>query len=268
MHWKNIYRGFMMGAIDVVPGVSGGTIALVLGIYDQLILSINGLFSKDWRKHLSFLIPLGIGIVSAVWLLSGLLEWLFEHHPKPTQFAFLGLILGVLPYLLKRSGASENFRVTHYLMLLIGVVIAGSLAFLHGNEAFVIVDIHLREYVFLFFAGFLGSTAMILPGISGSLVLLIIGAYGTVINAVSQLKFDILIVVAAGIGVGIIVMSKIIKYFLTHYAYATYAVVIGLVIGSIFVIFPGWPQTTFELITSAVAFFTGLAVAYLLALRQ
>ncbi|WP_017473818.1 DUF368 domain-containing protein [Amphibacillus jilinensis] len=264
MEWRNIYRGMLMGASDVVPGVSGGTIALVLGIYDQLIVSINGLFTKDWKKHLGFLIPLGVGVVGAILLLARAIEWLFDHYPKPTQFVFLGLILGILPYLFRKSEAKVNFKLSHYLLLLVAIIFAASLNFLHGDEAFVITEVNITTYFYMFSSGFLASTAMILPGISGSLILLIIGTYGTLIHAVNELHIDILIAVALGIGLGILTMSKIIKYFLTHYTHATYATVIGLVIGSIVVIFPGWPTAGAELILSILAFALGLAIAYLL----
>src|SRR5699024_9875358 len=92
MEWKNIYRGMMMGASDLVPGVSGGTIAVLLGIYDQLIASINGLFSKDWKKHLSFLIPLVLGVGSAILAFSHLISWLLKNHESLTHYFFLGLI--------------------------------------------------------------------------------------------------------------------------------------------------------------------------------
>ncbi|PXW89175.1 putative membrane protein [Streptohalobacillus salinus] len=264
MEWKNIYRGMLMGASDVIPGVSGGTIALVLGIYDQLILSVNGLFTKEWRRHLGFLVPLGIGVVAAILLLAQAIEWLFEHQPGPTQFAFLGLIIGVLPYLFNKAEAKVTFKTYHYILLVIGVLLAASLGFLNGDERFIIAEITPAIYGYLMLSGFIASTAMILPGISGSLVLIIIGAYGTIINAVNEMKLDILIVVAIGIAFGIITMSKVIKFFLTHYTYATYAVVIGLVIGSIYVIYPGLPIDLTGWLLSGLTFLLGLAVAYML----
>ncbi|MDL4840133.1 DUF368 domain-containing protein [Aquibacillus rhizosphaerae] len=264
MEWKNIYRGILMGASDVVPGVSGGTIAVVLGIYDRLIEAINGFFSKDWKKHFSFLFPLGLGVVFAVFLLAKLIEWLFEHHPGPTQFTFLGLIIGVLPFLFHQSDAKRTFKGKHILLLIVGAVLVASMIFFRSGETEPLETITLGSYAWLFMSGFLASAAMILPGVSGSFLLLIIGSYSTVINAVSERKFDIIAVVAIGIVLGIVVMSKIIHFFLENYTTATFAVVIGLVIGSIFVIFPGWPTELSEMVISVGTFGVGLLVAFLL----
>ncbi|WP_026908596.1 DUF368 domain-containing protein [Paucisalibacillus globulus] len=264
MEWKNIYRGLIMGASDVIPGVSGGTIAVLLGIYDRLIAAINGLVSKEWKKQLGFLIPLGIGIGSAVLLLSHLIEWLFEHYPGPTQFFFLGLIIGILPYLFKEADVKVNFKAHHYILLIVGLVVVGSMMFLHTSEGVVIEDITVSTYILLFFCGFIASAAMILPGISGSFILLVIGVYSTVISAISNLQLDIIAVVGIGILLGIITMSKVINFFLENYRSATFALIIGLVIGSIFVVFPGWPERTTLLLLSVATFAVGLFVAYIL----
>ncbi|MBS3681526.1 DUF368 domain-containing protein [Ornithinibacillus massiliensis] len=264
MEWKNIYRGLMMGASDVIPGVSGGTIAVLLGIYDRLIASINGLFSKEWKKHLGFLIPLGIGIAGAVLLLSRLIEWLFKDFPGPTQFFFLGLIIGILPYLFRQADVKANFKVNHYILLIIGAVIVSGMVFLHESEGVVIEEFTLSTYVLLFFSGFIASAAMILPGISGSFILLVMGVYATVISAISNLQLTIIAVVGLGIVLGILTMSKLIHYFFKHYRSGTFALIIGLVIGSIVVVFPGWPESTPFLLLSVVTFAGGLFVAYVL----
>ncbi|MBM7571094.1 DUF368 domain-containing protein [Aquibacillus albus] len=264
MEWKNIYRGMLMGASDVVPGVSGGTIAVVLGIYDRLIEAINGFFTKDWKKHLGFLIPLGVGVVLAIILLADLIEWLFEHYPGPTQFAFLGLIIGVLPYLLHQSDAKNTFKAQHVFLLIIGALIVASMLFFRSGETEPLQNLTIASYAWLFMSGFVASSAMILPGISGSFLLLIIGAYTTILNAVSEFKFDIILVVAIGVVLGLITMSKIIHYFLENYTTGTFAVVIGLVIGSTVVIFPGWPTGALEVMVSILTFALGLFVAYIL----
>ncbi|MGV2622610.1 DUF368 domain-containing protein [Halobacillus sp. ACCC02827] len=262
--WKNIYRGLLMGASDVVPGVSGGTIAVVLGIYDRLIEAINGIFSREWKRHLRFLIPLGIGIGISIVLLANVIEWLFEHYPGPTQFFFLGLIIGVLPYLAHKADMKHTFKAQHYLLLLIGAAAVASMVFFQTGESEPLQNMTASTYLLLFFSGWIASSAMILPGISGSFILLIIGIYSTVVSGISDFRIDIIAVVGIGILIGLITMSKIVKFFLENYTAGTFAVIIGLVIGSVFVIFPGVPENGVMWIVSIVTFLAGLAAAWLL----
>src|SRR5690625_3198466 len=175
MKWKNIYRGLVMGGTDVIPGVSGGTIAVLLGIYDQLIAAINGIFSREWKKHLGFLIPLGIGIVVAIFTVARVMEWLLIHHPEPTFYFFLGLIIGVLPLLLNVADAKTTFKVQHIVILLISATLIGLMIFLNEEEGAIITSRTTSTYILLFFSGALGSAAMVLPGISVSFILLLIG---------------------------------------------------------------------------------------------
>lgn len=263
MEWRNLYRGLCMGISDLVPGVSGGTIAVLLGFYHQLIDSINRLFSREWKKQLAFLIPLGIGMGAAIFSFSHLMDWLLTHHKQPTHFFFIGLIIGILPYLFRESDAKHTFKWYHYVLLIIGIILI-SLLPLNPDEGAIIEHKTLSIYLLLFFSGFIASAAMILPGISGSLVLVVIGVYQTVIHALTTLDFKVIIVVGIGIFLGIITMSKIIHYFLEHYRIATFALIIGLVIGSIYVIFPGWMTNVSELIITVIVFTVGLLTAYLL----
>lgn len=258
-----------MGVSDIVPGVSGGTIAVILGIYDQLIAAINGLFTKEWKKHLAFLIPLGIGIGAAIYLFSHVMEWLLANHEGPTYFLFIGLIIGILPYLFKESNAKSTFKWYHIVLLLVGIALMSQVK-PPIEEAEAIVDKSMGTYVYLFLSGFVASMAMILPGISGSLVLLILGAYETVLEAVRVIDIKVILIVGIGIILGIITMSKVIHYFLTNYRTATFAMIIGLVIGSIYVIYTtniassGWMDSIGTIITSAVVFIGGLLIAFLL----
>lgn len=264
MEWKNIYRGFIMGGTDVIPGISGATIAVLLGIYNQLIAAINGIFSKDWKKHIGFLIPLGVGIVIALFTFARVMEWLLIHHPGPTFYFFLGLIIGVLPLLFNVADAKKAFKMHHMIILLISAGLIASMTFLNNGEGVIIETRTMSTYIRLFFSGVLGSTVMVLPGISGSFVLLLIGVYPTLISALSNFEFDVIAVTGAGILIGIITMSKVINYLFKHYRTGTFAAIIGMVIGSIFVVFPGWPGSPSLIFISTITFGTGLAAAYIL----
>ncbi|WAA13979.1 DUF368 domain-containing protein [Fervidibacillus halotolerans] len=265
MEWKNIYRGFLMGTSDLIPGVSGGTVAVMLGIYDQFLGAISGFFSKDWKRHLNFLIPLATGMLLAIFSLSRLIDWLLAHHYEETMFFFLGLIFGIIPYLVKEVDAFHNFSVKHYVVFLIGAIFVGSLSFFLPDKAGdPMTNITPLVLFGLFFSGWLASMAMLLPGISGSMVLLIVGAYPTVINALSNLDVPLIIVTGSGIVVGFVVSSKAIRYFLTRYPFMMYALIIGLIVGSIFVVFPGIPNGGMERLLSGGTLIIGFVISILL----
>lgn len=259
MEWKNIYRGILMGISDLIPGVSGGTIAFILGIYDRLLESISGFFSREWKKQLGFLVPLGIGIVITLLLFSRFIEFLLENHYEATQFFFMGLILGVLPYIMKQAEVKKNFTARHLVILLVIGAALASMAFIQTEENIApITDLSLPTFFLLFFSGWLASMAMLLPGISGSFILLLIGVYSTAINALSTLNLPIVLTIGAGVMVGFVVSSKVISYLLEHFTYVTYAAIIGLILGSLFVVFPGFASDTATLVTSLITFVVGL----------
>ncbi|WP_033542242.1 DUF368 domain-containing protein [Planococcus sp. CAU13] len=264
MEWKNIYRGILMGISDLIPGVSGGTIAFILGIYDRLLEAISGFFSREWKKHLGFLIPLVLGIGITLLAFSRVIEFLLENHYEATQFFFMGLILGVIPYIMKQAEVKKNFTKRHFaILILIGIALA-STAFIRTNDDITpIVDLSVPVFFTLFFSGWLASMAMLLPGISGSFILLLLGVYTTAINALSTLNIPIALAIGAGVIVGFIVSSKAIRYLLEHFTYVTYAAIIGLILGSLFVVFPGFAADTATLVTSLITFTVGLVFTLL-----
>ncbi|PEL83350.1 DUF368 domain-containing protein [Bacillus pseudomycoides] len=240
MEWRNIYRGFCMGVSDLIPGVSGGTIAVVLGIYERLLAAISGFFSREWKKHLGFLIPLAAGVAVALLTLSHVIKYLLEYHYEPTQFFFLGLILSILPMLMKEANAKETFKAGHIVILIVAAALVAVTAFFKPDKAAdTITTLTILNTIGLFLAGWMASMAMLLPGISGSFILLIIGA---------------------GVMVGFVVSSKGISYLLAHFKSATFAAIIGLVIGSIAVVFPGIPAGGMSIVSSIITFILGFAI--------
>ncbi|MFD1032219.1 DUF368 domain-containing protein [Metaplanococcus flavidus] len=264
MEWKNIYRGILMGISDLIPGVSGGTIAFILGIYDRLLEAISGFFSREWKKHLGFLIPLVMGVGVTLLLFSRVIEFLLDNHYEATQFFFMGLILGVIPYIMKQAEVKQNFTKRHFaILVLIGIALA-STAFIGTTEDIIPTEeLSLSVFFVLFFSGWLASMAMLLPGISGSFILLLLGVYTTAINALSTLNIPIILTIGAGVMVGFIISSKAIRYLLENFTYVTYAAIIGLILGSLFVVFPGFASDTFTLVTSLITFTVGLVFTLL-----
>ncbi|HCY8006985.1 TPA: DUF368 domain-containing protein [Staphylococcus aureus] len=267
--WINILKGFAMGTSDLVPGVSGGTIALLLGIYNQFIASINGIFSRRFWPSFTFLIPIIIGMLLAMGSLSNLFNYLLSQHHIPTMFFFGGLIIGIVPYLLKISNYKTSFTTKHYMMVIAGIAILIVITLMnngdkHAGETLTLSTSLIIKY---FIAGMCASSAMLLPGISGSFMLLVFGVYGTVMLAISEvvkLNFaglPILLAVGFGVLAGFIISSKIIQYFLTHHKLMTFALIIGFVVGSLFAVFPGLPTNIVMWFVSLVVFIIGFIVS-------
>lgn len=267
--WINILKGFAMGTSDLVPGVSGGTIALLLGIYNQFIASISGIFSRRFWPSFTFLIPIIIGMLLAMGSLSNLFNYLLSQHHIPTMFFFGGLIIGIVPYLLKISNYKTSFTTKHYMMVIAGIAILIVITLMnngdkHAGETLTLSTGLIIKY---FIAGMCASSAMLLPGISGSFMLLVFGVYGTVMLAISEvvkLNFTglpILLAVGFGVLAGFIISSKIIQYFLTHHKLMTFALIIGFVVGSLFAVFPGLPTNIVMWFVSLVVFIVGFIVS-------
>lgn len=267
--WINILKGFAMGTSDLVPGVSGGTIALLLGIYNQFIASISGIFSRRFWPSFTFLIPIIIGMLLAMGSLSNLFNYLLSQHHIPTMFFFGGLIIGIVPYLLKISNYKTSFTTKHYMMVIAGIAILIVITLMnngdkHAGETLTLSTSLIIKY---FIAGMCASSAMLLPGISGSFMLLVFGVYGTVMLAISEvvkLNFaglPILLAVGFGVLAGFIISSKIIQYFLTHHKLMTFALIIGFVVGSLFAVFPGLPTNIVMWFVSLVVFIIGFIVS-------
>lgn len=267
--WINILKGFAMGTSDLVPGVSGGTIALLLGIYNQFIASISGIFSRRFWPSFTFLIPIIIGMLLAMGSLSNLFNYLLSQHHIPTMFFFGGLIIGIVPYLFKISNYKTSFTTKHYMMVIAGIAILIVITLMnngdkHAGETLTLSTGLIVKY---FIAGMCASSAMLLPGISGSFMLLVFGVYGTVMLAISEvvkLNFaglPILLAVGFGVLAGFIISSKIIQYFLTHHKLMTFALIIGFVVGSLFAVFPGLPTSIVMWFVSLVVFIIGFIVS-------
>ncbi|MCQ1205398.1 DUF368 domain-containing protein [Staphylococcus aureus] len=267
--WINILKGFAMGTSDLVPGVSGGTIALLLGIYNQFIASISGIFSRRFWPSFIFLIPIIIGMLLAMGSLSNLFNYLLSQHHIPTMFFFGGLIIGIVPYLLKISNYKTSFTTKHYMMVIAGIAILIVITLMNNSDKHAGETLTLSTGLIIkyFIAGMCASSAMLLPGISGSFMLLVFGVYGTVMLAISEvvkLNFaglPILLAVGFGVLAGFIISSKIIQYFLTHHKLMTFALIIGFVVGSLFAVFPGLPTNIVMWFVSLVVFIIGFIVS-------
>ena len=251
-HLLTYIKGIAMGAADVVPGVSGGTIALITHIYERLISAIDNvslslvlqLFTNNrknaWAKlDGTFLFALAFGISTSILLVTSGISWLLTHYPIPLWAFFFGLILSSA-FVLKNS--VSNWNTTSMLLLLSGGIVAfgiGLIAPSQGSE----------NLLYLFFCGMLVVIAMILPGISGAFILILLGAYGTALDAVAQIKafqlegLVVFAVMASGGLVGLKVFAKVLRWLYTTYKNMVLATMIGFLLGSLYKVWP-WKQTT------------------------
>ena len=252
-------RGIAMGAADIVPGVSGGTVALVTGIYDRLIgaivavdrdclrLLVSGRLSVVWhRVDGVFLVPLLLGIVTAIFALASTIHWLLEAYPQPLSAGFSGLILasGVL---LLRDEVLLN-RVDRVLWFSLGVVIAVVIAFMPPLAL-------LSGLPGLFVAGAIAICAMILPGISGSFMLLLMGMYAPVLAAVRNVEIVNLMVFTAGCVIGLASFSRLLDALLRSYRMLAMAFLCGVLMGSLVAVWP-WRRTLEVVISGEPAVLT------------
>ncbi len=230
-----------MGIAELVPGVSAGTIAFVSGIYEEFISSINNIglkslqvwkkegFSSFWKRlNGNFMIALLAGMALAVLSFTKLIRWLLENEPILIWSFFFGLVTASVVFVAK---AIDRWKLIHVLLFLLGALLAYYITGLPPSQSS-------GSLAFLFLSGALAICATILPGISGSFVLVLLGAYKTLIDALDEKDFKILLTMALGILFGILGFSKILKWMFQNYRNITLAVLTGFILGSLNKIWP------------------------------
>lgn len=238
-HIINILKGMVIGIANAIPGVSGGTMAVILKIYDRLLGAIN-LNLKKLKENWKFLLTIGIGMAIGVFLTAVALSKLFENYAVATNMFFVGIILGSIPMIFKEAKCGEKIKPVNWIFTVLGIGLILGIAFVNADNISnaVQTELTLPLFFFLLTVMFVAAVAMIIPGISGSFVALILGGYQTVITAVGDLNIPILIPAAIGAGLGILCGAKGISVLLEKHRQAVYMAILGLVVGSLYVIFP------------------------------
>ncbi len=240
-----VLKGMGMGAADVVPGVSGGTIAFITGIYEELINSIKNInfrtISTLWKEGLpafwkavngNFLLSIVAGILISVLSLARILEYLLVNHPVLIWSFFFGLIIGSAIFVAR---SIEKWSIGTFISLLAGIAIAWIITSFTPAETS-------EAYWFIFLAGALAICAMILPGISGSFILLLLGKYQFVLSALNEGRISVIAVLLTGALTGIIAFSHLLSWLLEKFHHLTIALLAGFMIGSLNKIWP-WKVT-------------------------
>lgn len=275
----NILKGVVMGIANVIPGVSGGTMAVTMGIYDKMIFAINNLFKK-FMKSMKILIPIFIGMGIGIIFSSLIIEKLLDSFPLQTNSVFIGLILGGFPMIIKKvKGKSPKIAGSLCFIFFFALIIV--LQLLNSGEGSADVEFTFSNMVLLFVIGIIASATMIVPGVSGSMVLMILGYYETIISNVNAFikaltKFDIgacleccVVLIPFGLGVlaGIFAIAKLIEFLFMRFEKETYYAILGLLAASPVAILMNTkiklhPVT---IIASAICAVAGFVIARLLA---
>lgn len=263
-------KGIAIGMVNIIPGVSGGTLAVVFGIYDKFVNAITLNFKKIWANK-KFVFPLLSGMLLGILIFSKLIGILYTHFPFQTNYFFSGLVLGSLPMIfslmIKKDEIKSEDEISKKNKLSTGEIISIVVCALIGFAVVLIFTILQTKYsknitseampkitfgleVRIFVAGILGAIAMIIPGISGSLLMLMMGVYTIVVPCIPALfepsKFfhALFLLLPNGVGViiGLLCGAKLISFLLKRFSNATYACIFGLIFGSFFAVFPGFPD--------------------------
>ncbi len=274
---KSVLKGMVIGIANIVPGVSGGTMMVAMGIYDKLIHCITHLFS-EFKKSVLFLLPIAVGMLVAIGASSFGLTWLFDNYPIQTNMLFVGLILGGLPAVLKKV-KGQKIRAGHMvagILFFALVVVFAAMGETSGNDAD--LTFSLVNVIILFAVGIVASATMVIPGVSGSMVLMLMGFYYPVINAIKDFftalkDFNmtgilsgcaVLIPFGLGVVAGIFGIAKLVEIIFARFPLYAYWAIIGLIVSSpiAIIIMGAFPEITLvSVLTGAVALAAGFVVA-------
>ncbi|MEL5720367.1 MAG: DUF368 domain-containing protein [Treponemataceae bacterium] len=260
--------GIFIGIANVIPGVSGGTIAVILNVYEEL-LTLTSLDIKKIRASFKVLLFLCCGIVLGILFFAQIMTLAYEKFPIYTNFFFVGIIAGSVPFLftLVKGSGEKSFGLKLKKSLAFFVAFALMLALFFAKLKFgsmenSLLELSFTQGIILFFVGIVAAIAMLLPGISGSFLLLLFGYYKTVMHAISNFQIPVLLVFGFGVLTGLVLGSRIIMRVLKTHSDIIYSAIFGLVLGSVIQIIPFVNQQALGFVISALCFIAGFALVF------
>lgn len=247
----DIIKGMLIGVANIIPGVSGGTMMVSMGVYEKIIGVVNNLF-KDIKKSILTLLPLGIGMILGVAVFSFIIPWCLEVYPFPTCFCFIGLILGGVPAIIKPTKESlhkegKSLSVPHIIAFVFFFVLAVGMAAMNETQtSSANFELNLGFIIAIFIVGVVAAATMVIPGVSGSLVLMILGFYEGIMSSISGfisavfawdwalIWYYVGVLAPFGIGViiGIFAVAKLIEFLFAKFPSITYCGILGLIVAS------------------------------------
>ena len=230
---RNFFNGVFMGTFEVVPGISGGTLAVLLNIYDKLIMSVSHI-KDDFKNSVKYLAPIVLGMVAGIFSFSYVILFLDKNYPMETNFLLLGLIVGLIPMILGRA-VGDGFKIFNTIPFFITfafMIAVVCLSLTVGADANIIKNITVFDFFRLMFVGALASFCLLLPGCSGTMIMLVFGVYYSVMDAIHSLNVLVLLPIGIGILIGLSLGAKMVEFFFNKFPQATYFGILGLIVGS------------------------------------
>lgn len=268
---KNIISGALIGIANIIPGVSGGTVALLLGVYEKLTESIGDFITSSKEKKIKifkFLFQISGGVIIGILAFAKIIDLLYKNYKEGTSFFFLGLIIGSLPLVLTYR---DNQKINKYgkLWFLFGLLLMISFIFLqsfYSNEKTSndLYQLTVGYIIKLILSGALAGGAMIIPGISGSLLLVMLGEYYNILRFINNQMIIPIAFVGIGALIGIVGFAKIINKLLKAHRDNTLYFIIGLIVASLVEIWPGFTLTLSKGITNIIIFLLGISIVRLM----
>ena len=266
-----VLKGFILGIANIIPGVSGGTLAITLGIYEELI-SVISHFISNIKKNLEFIIPIAIGAVLSILLMSKLINYTLENFPIPTTLFFIGLIVGGVPLIYKRVKNTKKVG-KKIISFLIPFILILAMSFTNVENTVNLSNLNPLMMFILFIVGIIAAATMVIPGISGSFVLMLLGFYKPVLNTISNItnmdllghNIMILLPFVIGIVVGIVIVAKLIEYLLKKHEEVTYYAILGFITASIISLLIGlssYDINIISIVVGVILFIIGGVIGY------
>ena len=237
-------KGLAMGAGAIAPGVSGGALAVIFGLYDKITNFIAHM-NRNFKENLKFFIPIGIGGVVGVLLFSRIIDFLFQNYEIEVRYAFVGLMLGTLPTVIREAN-KKGYRKKYLFPFFVSLIITLAFIYLENNTINIINEASTAPLNVIIYGVIIGF-GTIIPGISASIILMYMGAYEVVISAISNLKIVLIFYLGIGFAISVLIFAKLISMLFEKAYGMTYYTIMGLVVGSIVSIFPGFELSFYYL---------------------
>ncbi len=257
-----ILKGMVLGISFILPGVSGGVLSVIMGIYDKLIEAVSHFYESwtNFKKYFKFLFFLGIGGLISVLILTNVIEVALAKFPVFTILLFVGLILGGVPQLFNKI--KKDINIGNICLLFIGIILLFIMSITTSSAGDQVIDTSLVSLLKMFGIGVLSSATIVIPGISGSFLLMVLGYYEPLLRIINEITSftnlfnNIIVMIPLGLGlvIGGIVIAKIIDFCLNKYAIKTYFVINGFVIASILEVFLSVFEYSFSIYEMVLGF--------------